>query len=1179
MNFKPVFLEKRYQFPIIIFFILIGPLAVGNAQSLVVNHNGYLLQNNLVSSKNNDLQIILPEQISIDQALAYLEDKFEVNFSYLEDLKSMADIPGELMEHDDLGTILVHIFSESPFDYREVDNGFYVIYSRPIEEITSIPEDSNASEISLQRKSISVRRIEHLSAGKKILQLIANQDINITGQVVDGTGVPLIGVNIIVKGTNIGTTTDIDGFFEIPNIDKNVILVFSYVGYQTIEIAVNGRENLKVTLEQDAALLDEVIVVGYGTQKKSDLTGAVQRVNASKYENQSVTNFVEMLNGTVAGFLSNQGTSAAGGGSLEVRGPTSLKARNSPLIVLDGVIFNGGLELINPNDIESIDILKDASAAAVFGARSAAGVVIVTTKQGRSSKPTINFSSKWGLAGITNHLKPQSPDEYLISRGDYWADVNQDKPDHYYTNPMDLPPGISQEEWKNYDVTPSDDVIQMWLDRMGMTAVELENYKAGKTTDWYNLIYRNGWRQDYNLSLSGGIDNLNYYWSIGYIDNEGVQLGDEFKAIRSRLNLDANVTDYLNVGINVQYADRDLSSQNASLGRAISASPFGNIYDPETGKLTFYPHDDITSQNPLLYYEYRDLLNSTQNLFATLKGELQLPFGIQYRISFTNRYDWQKNHYFDPISTPNGFSVGGEGRRIDRSLYEWQIDNILTWNQKFGDNHDFNITLLANAEKYQNWQSTQNNSGFAPSGSLSWHALQAGINPDLSNNDEYSTGNAFMARVNYTLLSKYMATVTWRRDGYSAFGQKYPYAKFPSAALAWRISDESYFNIPWMDYAKIRISWGVNGNRAIGRYDALARLGTTKYLYGTTLATGVYNSTLANRNLKWERTEAINLGLDFGLFGNRVDGSLEFYDMTTYDLLLNRSLPRIIGYTSVVSNLGELANKGFELTLNTQNIEQNFFDWNSTFVFSFNRNKIKHLYGEMIDVVDENGTVIGQKEADDIGNGWFINEALDRVWDYEILGVWQLDEKDEAAEYGKQPGDMKLRDVNQDGVLIPTDDKIFQGYKRPQYTLGLRNEFRVLNHFSITAFIRADLGFYGVNNLHLNSGSNSDYERNNRIYRPYWRPDNPINDYARLNSNTNSPGFNYWEERSFLRLQDLSIAYQVPESFLNRAGIQSLKLFVSSRNLLTVTKWNHYDPESQTNMMPKIFTGGVHIVL
>lgn len=1124
-------------------------------------------------------------KIELSEAINMVSNQYKVLFNYDQELVANIKVSYSKDESKTVHEAISDLLQETNLEFKIFDKRYVILYKRDKEGMKSLQKMVDHFQGILDKGDRKAKREFNQEIVSPISTLTARNItdwrivLNITGKVVDETGTPLIGVNVLVKDTNQGASTDFNGEFSFQDLDENAILIFSYIGYQTKEVPIAGKSNITVTLNEDLQTLDEVVVVGYGVQKKSDLTGAVHRVDADKYSNQSATNFVEMLNGTVAGFNSNQGTSAAGGGSIEVRGPTSLKASNSPLIVLDGVIFNGGLELINPNDIESIDILKDASAAAVYGARSAAGVIIVTTKKGSSSKPTINFTSKLGLAGVTNHMRPQSPEEYLTSRGDYWADVNPDKPDYYYTNPNDLPSSLTQDEWKNFDATPSNDVTQMWFDRMGMTAIELENYKAGKTVDWYDLVYRNGFRQDYDLSMSGGFENLNYYWSVGYTDNEGVQLGDDFMAIRSRINLDADITDYLNVGVNVQYADRDQSSQNASLGGAISASPYGNIYEPGTNNLTFYPHEDNTSQNPLLYYQYRDKLNTTQNLFATLTARIKLPFGIQYRASFVNRYDWQKNHYFDPINTPNGFSSGGQGERIDRSLYEWQIDNVLTWNQNIGENHEFNVTLLANAEKYQNWQSTQNNTNFAPSGALSWHALQAGINPNLGNNDQYSTGNALMARLNYTLQGKYMATVTWRRDGYSAFGQKYPYATFPSAALAWRLSEESFFDVPWMDYAKVRISWGVNGNRAIGRYDALARLGTTKYLYGTTLATGVYNSTLANSNLKWERTEAINAGIDFGINGSKISGSLEYYDMTTYDLLLNRSLPRIIGYTSVASNLGELKNRGFELTLNTVNLVQNRFEWNSSFIFSFNRNKINQLYGEMIDVVDENGNVIGQEEANDIGNGWFIGEALDRVWEYEVLGVWQLDERDEAAEYGKQPGDMKLRDVNGDGVLSPTEDKIFQGYKRPQYKFGLRNDFTVFNNFQISAFLRADLGFYGINNLHRNSGSNTDFERRNRMYRPYWRPDNPINDYARLNSDTDSPGFNYWENRSFLRLQDLSVAYLVPTQALERANIQNLKVFLSARNLLTLTSWGHYDPESQTNMMPRIFTGGINIVL
>ncbi|MCF6356647.1 MAG: SusC/RagA family TonB-linked outer membrane protein [Draconibacterium sp.] len=1030
----------------------------------------------------------------------------------------------------------------------------------------------------VMNKDIVVTKGVSSDEGREAL-LAQQESKTITGTITDENGEPLIGVTVFVKGTTIGAVSNIDGIFHLIVPNDTEVLTFSFIGMKTVEITLDNQLSVNVQMEQDVIGLDEVVAIGYGTMKRSDLTGSVQRVNAAQYGTQQATSMIEMLNGTVAGFNSNQGTSAAGGGSMEVSGQTSLKSSNRPLIVLDVVTYNGSIGYINPGDIESVDILKDASSAAIFGARSASGILIVTTKRGKTSKPTINFTSKIGVAGITKHMYPQSPEQYTESRGDYWADVNSNKPDHYYTDPDNLPPGLTLEEWMNFDTTPSDDPQQMWFDRMGMTQIELDNYKAGKTTDWYDKVVRKGLRQDYDLSLSGGTQAIKYYWSIGYTDNEGVTLGDDYRNIRSRINLDADVTDFLKVGVNVQYADRDQSSQSTNLGNAIGASPYGNMYEEDGVTLTFYPHGDNTSQNPFLYYEYRDKFNHSQTMFATLFGEVKLPYGFSYRISYVNRYSWNKNYYFDPITTPAGFAKQGYGIRTDNSMYEWQVDNVFKWQKTYADIHKFDATFLVNVEKYQSWQSSQSNTEFAPSGALSYHGLQAGINPNLGNNDQYSTGNALMARLNYSLLDRYILTATWRRDGYSAFGQKHPYAEFPSAALAWRLSDENFFNVDWVDFLKLRASWGANGNRAIGRYESLARLGTTKYLYGTELATGVYSSTMANSDLKWERTQAMNFGIDFGLFNKVLHGSIEVYDMTTNDLLLNRSLPRIIGYTSVASNMGELENKGFELTLNSRNMNKQNFQWNSDLVFSFNRNKIVHLYGEMVDVLDEEGNVIGEKEADDIGNGWFIGEALDRVWDYEILGVWQLGEEEAAAVYGKQPGDIKLRDVNDDGVLNPTDDKTFQGYKRPQYRVGLRNDFILFKNFEISAFIRADLAYQGVNNLHKNSGSNTDYERRNRMYRPYWTTDNPINDYARLNSDTDSPGFNYWENRGFVRLQDLSISYNVPKSKLSKYKIERLKLFVSFRNLLTFTEWKHYDPESGTTRMPKYTSIGINVSL
>lgn len=318
--------------------------------------------------------------------------------------------------------------------------------------------------------------------------------------------------------------------------------------------------------------------------------------------------------------------------------------------------------------------------------------------------------------------------------------------------------------------------------------------------------------------------------------------------------------------------------------------------------------------------------------------------------------------------------------------------------------------------------------------------MQVGSSPTITNDDTYVTGTALMGRLNYTLLNRYLLTLSIRRDGYSAFGINNPYATFPSGAIAWNISEEPFFKSKWINNLKLRVSYGLNGNRDIGIYSALSQLGTSKYLENGTLISGIYTNTMANSNLKWEKTKALNIGIDFGLFNNRLTGTVDYYDMKTNDLLLSRSLPALIGYASVMSNMGELQNRGFELTLNSHNIQRNNFSWNSVLTFSFNRNKINHLYGDMIDVLDENGNVVGQREADDITNGWFIGQSIDRIWDYRFDGIYQLGEEEIAASFGKAPGDTKLYDKNGDGVSTQ-EDKIFQGYKKPRFRLGLRNDF------------------------------------------------------------------------------------------------------------------------------------------
>ena len=515
----------------------------------------------------------------------------------------------------------------------------------------------------------------------------------VSGKVTDAsTGETIPGVNIIVQGTTTGTVSDMDGMYSINVQSPNAVLVFSFIGYLKQEIAVGNQNVIDVALAADAADLDEVVVVGYGTVKKRDLTGSVERIDAVRFQNQTMTQLTDMLTGTVAGFNANQATSAAGGSSLEVRGPTSLNAGTSPMIVLDGVVYKGSIQDINPHDIESIDILKDASSAAVFGSKAASGVILITTSKGEKGKPTINYSTRIGFAEPAKARKPIGPDEYIQFRKDYFRTIFPNTPYHFYTNPNELPSDISLDDWRGYADNPNADDTQEYMSRLRLFPIEQENYLAGRTVDWYDVVMRRGFRQTHDLSVGGGSDGFNYYWSIGYTDNEGIRVGDEYSAIRSRLNVDFNVTDWLNIGVNAQFSDRDESAVPASMG-FYANSPYGREFDPN-GNLERLPHGHTF--HPLLDHYRTDRLRKVNSLFTTLYADVKLPLGITYSVSFQPRYETMKDLSFITTDIRRGGSPSedlSEGNRSEYSHYEWMVDNLLKWNKEIGI-HSIDATLL-----------------------------------------------------------------------------------------------------------------------------------------------------------------------------------------------------------------------------------------------------------------------------------------------------------------------------------------------------------------------------------------------------------------------------------------------------------------------------------------------------
>ena len=1010
----------------------------------------------------------------------------------------------------------------------------------------------------------------------------AQNSVRVTGMVTDIAGEPLIGVSVLEIGTTRGTVSDMDGNFSFDVSGPEATLQFSYIGFEEQLIKVGSQTLINVTMKESTSELDEVVIVGYGTMKKKDLTGSIASLNSAKYENEKNKNIQQMLRGNIPGLNIGITRDAKGSSDIEIRGQRSLSASSSPLIVLDGVIYNGDLSDINPNDIQSIDVLEDASSAAVFGAKSANGVVIVNTKRGTSEKPTIGFDMSVGMVSLLRSAKVYGPEGFINWRSDVLKSINRSAPPYVFESPDNLPDGITQEEWLKYDNSQGDP-MDVWLRRIGLSQVERDNYFKNQSTDWTKMVYANGIQQSYNVNVSGRTDRLNYYWSLGYDDNEGVIKYDDFSVYRSRIKLDARITDFLNVGVNTLFSMRKEPGGAASWGMVDNLSPWGQPTNPD-GTMKIYPTDDaVAAKHPLIdrSHTYKDY--TYKSLDNVLFAKLTLPYEIQYELRFSPRFTNNELYLHNSSKHPEYAKYGGSATRNTSSGLYWQVDNILSWNKTFNNKHTLNATLLYNAEKSQGWQQTMKGESFVPSDVLGYHNMGSATVTTLSSNDTYSTGVAYMARLFYSYKSRYLLTGTVRKDGYSAFGVGNPYAVFPSLALAWVFSEEDFMrNLEWLDYGKLRLSWGSTGNRSIGIYDALSTLnnGLITYVDQTGNAyqeSYLYSNRMGNRKLQWENTTSYNVGIDFNLLGQKINGSFDLYSMNTTNLLVNRSLPTVTGYTSVTTNLGKVNNKGVEFTLTTQNINHPDFVWSTTLNLSYNRNRIVQLYGDMENVYDENGVVIGQKEIDDIRNGWFIDHAIDEIWDYKVDGVWQLGEEEEAAKYKLAPGDFKLVDVNGD-YKFTNDDKFFQGYKSPPVRWSLRNDFNLFRDFDLSFLIYSNWNYKRSFNEAKHNPSMT-MERFNSFVIPYWTNSNPTNKFARLNSNMAGVSYNIWQDMSFIRLDNISLGYSVPKQIAERLKLENLRFSLSAKNVGLFTKeFVLWDPE-YAGPTPSYVTFGLNFSL
>ncbi|MFW9624087.1 SusC/RagA family TonB-linked outer membrane protein [Bacteroides graminisolvens] len=1031
-----------------------------------------------------------------------------------------------------------------------------------------------------------------------------NSTINVRGVVTDGSGEPIIGASVVQKGnTSRGTITDLDGAFTLQGVPATGTLVITYIGYKTVELPLRGKTQVSVKLEEDTKTLEEVVVVGYGSMRKKDLTGSVVQINPTKIADQNPGTVQDLLRGT-PGLQIGYSSSAKSEPSIQLRGQNSLYtegSHNAPLIILDGMAFGGELSEINPDDIAQIDVLKDASSAAVYGAKAASGVLIITTKKGKEGKPVINIGVNMAANTKAAYRDVFSPSEYMTYREDWFKATTYGYDENgnwgYYSKSSGVPAGYydhynnlskygtTSDQWSTSGAKTlqnGESLESLYARRMGLdadAALVMQNYLAGKTYDWNKAVFRTGINQDYNASISGATDKVNYYLSFGYLNNEGAIQGDDYHAFRSNMKINAKVTNWLEVGANVNFQDRSDESNAVPLGsnywdsNQLRQSPYSLRWDDEGNELQ-YP----TSGNPTnggYNYHFEDQYNELEKGYTVLNtifnAKLTLPLGITYQFNIAPRYQWFYDRYFMSSELPNSTPAERGVNRNTSKNFDWNLNNTLTWDQTF-DKHHFTVTLVQEAEEKRYWYDEIHARNITPSDALGFHYV-SGADKEQSSfytNDTHSQAAAYLGRLFYGYNDRYMFTGTVRRDGYSAFGSNNPWATFWSVGGSWVFSEESCIKQPWLDYGKLRVSYGTNGNRSLkDTYLALSNLsnGGVMGYYNSDGSAAVIQaleiSRLGNPNLEWEKTTAYNVGLDFSVLDSRFTGSVEWYYKKTHDMIMNQRLPNFTGFSSITTNLGEVTNSGFELTLNSRNMEIKNFTWNTSFGFSYNKNRINHLYYEY----DENG-----KEINDTSNKWYIGKPVGEIWDFEVDGIWQLNEATEAAKVNQKPGDPKVvnhytADDKEDGTPVYNDkDKVYQGTTAPPIYWNLRNDFTFLKDFTFSFSMYSYMGHKSQAGYYLNGdNSGSMFTQTSNTYKKeYWTPENPTNDYARLNAvgPSGATGVQKVYNRNFVRLDNITLGYTLPVKFTRKYQIEKIRLTAGVNNVCTFDSWDYGDPET-----------------
>ena len=952
------------------------------------------------------------------------------------------------------------------------------------------------------------------------------------------------GISIMERGTQNGTITDLEGNYTLAVSSAATHLVFSFVGMKSVETEIGSQTTINVVMEDDIIGLEEVIAVGYGSVKKSDLTGSVGSVKVDEVMKNPVTSLDQALQGRVAGVQVVQLSAQPGGSTLlRIRGGNSIYAGNEPLYVIDGMQVNSNdnlswisapsinaLSALNPNDIESIEILKDASATSIYGAKGANGVVLITTKRGKAGTDRITFEAYYGMQEIANEIKVMNASDYAILFDEAGQNAATDNGDNY--TPQYPDPG-----------------------------------SLGEGTDWQKEIYRTAPMQNYQLSASGGNKNTQYALSGSYYDQEGIIVGSDFNRYSFRANLDHSVKDRLKLGSSFSFNRTSASTIGTStqagffpgvVNTALTMSPTVPIFNP-LGQYTLKdPNADAWLDNPVAVTREVQALDNTSKILGSIYVNYTIVKGLDLRVSLGVDQYHNIQDYYNPSFTYSGSFNGGQARYAATDLNSFLSENTLSYSTSFNSNHRLDLLGGITYQRRSNRTFIDIGSGF-PSDRLGFYGIAQAENvPDIYTGFGDEALLSFLGRVNYGYAERYLATVTYRVDGSSKFGPNNKYGHFPSVALAWRINSESFMdNVPSIYSLKLRASMGTSGNDAIPNYLYIPTMTPSVYYFNNSGAsTGYSQGIIANDDLKWETTRQWDIGLDVAFLQGRISVVSDYYNKFTYDMLYYAEVPYTSGFSNALINVGSMVNRGFEFTLNTVNIAR-ALTWNTDFSISFNKSEVTDLNNNSDTYIsnDEYKLKIGYWSIISVGEE--IGSFYGRVSD----GIWQLDEVEEAAIYGASPGDHKYVDLNND-QQINGDDRTIIGHAQPDFFWSINNTLSYKG-FELSFYFQGVHGndILNSNRFELESGNGLSNSTVGMLDR--WTNENPSNTYPRANRNADYLHMSdrYLEDGSYVRLQLLTLGYDLPKGFVNKIKLKGARLYVSGKNLLTFTSYTGFDPE------------------